>query len=121
MVSNPASLPPRLASFLLAYPVGHPLRPIQPGLKEPFLTALCVLTFKGRTKQNKGFPRKQEELYCLPVPAAAGNALDAAPKAEMGGGTGVISAPGALEGKAGTGFNAQCYKGVFESCSNAGN
>lgn len=68
----------------------------QPSLKEPFLTVLCVLTFKCRTKQNKGFPGKQEELCCQPVLAAVANPLDAAPKAEVGGHVGgVISAFGA--------------------------
>lgn len=68
------------------------------------MTVLCALTFKCRTKQNKGFAQKREELCCQPVPAAAANPLDDAPEAEMGGDVveGVlISAFGALEGRAG--------------------
>lgn len=53
--------------------------------KELLLTGLCLLTFKCRTKQNKGCPRKQEELCCQPLPAAAADSLDAVLKAEMGG------------------------------------
>lgn len=63
--------------------------------------------FQVQKTQNKGFPKKQEELCCQLVPAAAADPLDAAPKAETGGGVGgVMSASGALEGRAGTGFKA---------------
>ena len=83
-----------------------------------FLDSLCMLTFKCRTKQNKGFPGKQEEWCCQPVPAAAANPLDAAPKAEEGGDIGgVISAFGALEGKAGRMLKALHCQGVFEGCN----
>ena len=49
------------------------------------MTVWCLLTFKCRTKQNKGCPRKQEELCCQPVPAAAADSLGTILKAEMGG------------------------------------
>lgn len=58
-------------------------------------------------------------MYCQPVPAAAANSLDAAPKAEMGGVVGrrVVSATGAKEGRAGMALKAQYKKGVFKRCS----
>ena len=89
-----SSLPAPQAGFLPS-PRPSPTTPCprQPSPKEPFFTVLCMLTFKHTTKQNKGFSRKQEELCCQPVPAATANPLDAAPKAEMGGGGGGLLVP----------------------------